>query len=105
MYVFTLSGKQLELAKKQGGFILNRRYPFDKDGKFYVPDPEDAKKIAKILVRFHGCKVEAIEDRSVSMDNIIDVLPADGSSAVDVKLPGAAVTGAGADKPKSDDKK
>lgn len=67
MHVFTLTGKHLETCEKRGGFSINNgQYIFDDKGRYFVENDDDAKKVAGILVRYFGCKVEPYDRPTAS---------------------------------------
>lgn len=57
MPIFKLTGATLKQCEKQKGLVVAKQYPFDAKGCFRVRDEEDAKKISRILCRYHGAKL------------------------------------------------
>lgn len=59
MPYFKLPDTLMEIAKKQGGYLLGSdgQYPFNDKGLMRVADPEDAAKISRIVCRYYQCKM------------------------------------------------
>jgi hypothetical protein len=87
---FVLSEKDKERAKGRQ-VVLNGRYLFDEKGEMIV-SAKDAAKMQRVLVRFFGCKLVALDDNGTELTVAADTIVAkvEKPSAPGSKQPAAA---------------